>query len=204
MTSGPPGPPGAPGTSGAPDASHPAPEVVVGEVTRPHGVRGAVRVRPTGPTLAGLRAGDAVVLCLGDGTRTRAVIASLGDGGPGGMILTLRGAASRDDVEALRGALIRIPADRLPPTGPDEFYVRDLLGCRVMVGDAPLGEVAAVHPGPANDVLEIRPDHPGPAVLIPFTRDAVTDLDIRGRRLVVREDLLPEDRGEGGDGSAPA
>lgn len=193
MTSDTPGPSRVPGASGAPEASDATDEVVVGEVARPHGVRGAVRVRPTGPTLAGLRPGDAVVLALADGTRAPAVIASLGDGGPGGMILTLRGVATRDDVEAFRGALIRIPAERLPPTDADEFYVRDLLGCRVLIGDRPLGEVAAVHPGPANDVLEVRPDHLGPAVLVPFTRDAVTDLDVRGRRVVVREGLLPED-----------
>ena len=67
----------------------------------------------------------------------------------------------------------------------------------MLLGDRPLGEVREVFSGPANDVLEVAPapvaDDPGataPPVLIPFTADAVVDLDVPGRRIVIRPDLL--------------
>ena len=64
------------------------------------------------------------------------------------------------------------------------------MGCQVLLGDRPLGEVREVFSGPANDVLEVAPPGGGSPVLIPFTADAVLDLDVPGRRIVVRPDLL--------------
>lgn len=188
-------------------------EVVIGEIARAHGIRGVMRVRATGPTLSRLGRGDPVRLLRRDGVAVTATIERVSGEGAG-MMLQLQQVADRDAAEALRGALIRVAADRLPRTDEDEFYVRDLIGCRVeLVGGRLLGHVSQVHPGPANDVLEVTASAAGepatdapagaaapaapprPAVLVPFTRDAVTDLDLAARRIVVREGLLGDPDG---------
>ena len=48
--------------------------------------------------------------------------------------------------------------------------------------------MTAVHDTPANDVLEVSGD--AGVLLVPFTADAVADLDLPSRRIVVREDLF--------------
>jgi 16S rRNA processing protein RimM len=114
-------------------------------------------------------------------------------GTPEQPILTFEGVASREDAAALTGAELAVAAERVPPVDdPDTFMVRDLVGCTVLLGDRLLGEVREVISGPPNDVLEAPPPPPAgaPPVLIPFTADAVTDLDVPGGRIVVRPDLL--------------
>jgi len=197
----------APGSAaGAPDGGM-SDQVVIGRIGRPHGVRGALRARATGPTLAGLAPGRAVSLQLPDGGALRAVLAQVSGAGAE-FILHLEGVATRDAAEALRNALIRVPAEELPPPEEDEFYVRDLIGCRVVLGGREVGPIAEIHAGPANDVLEVRPDAspPGavaPPLLLPFTRDAVLAVDLAGRRVHVRGDLVADPDDPFGDRSAP-
>ena len=160
--------------------------VVIGRIGRPHGVRGAVRARPSGHTLAGIAPGESLEVRPAEGPpRTLVLVARAGtDEGP---ILTFDGVSTREDAAALTGAELAVRAGRVPPLeDPDTFLVTDLIGCAVLLGDRPLGEVREVIAGPANDVLEVAP----PAVLIPFTADAVRVLDVPGRRIVIRPDLL--------------
>lgn len=163
--------------------------VVIGEVIRAHGIRGEVRARATGPTLGALAVGDDVDVTDRDGRRRQMRIASRTDAGDT-LLLGFSGLTTRDAAEALRGAVISVDARRLrPPAGPDEFYVRELIGCTVRVGDAVLGTVAEVITRPANDVLEVA-TRQGPRVLLPFTRDAVLAIDLPGRTIRLRAGLL--------------
>lgn len=166
---------------------------MIGRIGRPHGVRGSVRARPSGPTLAEIAVGESVEVRPAGGPPRILVLAARA-GTPEGPILTFDGVATREGAAALTGAELAVPRERIPPIDdPDTFLVRDLVGCTVLLGDRPLGEVREVISGPANDVLEVAPAaaaETAPPVLIPFTADAVVDLDVPGRRIVVRPDLL--------------
>jgi 16S rRNA processing protein RimM len=151
-----------------------------------------VRARPSGPTLAEIAVGESMEARPAGGPPRTLVLTSRA-GTPEGPILTFDGIASREDAAALTGAELAVPLERVPRIdNPDTFLVRDLVGCHVLIGDRPLGEVRQVFSGPANDVLEVvsAPDPGNTPVLIPFTADAVVDLDVPGRRIVVRPDLL--------------
>jgi 16S rRNA processing protein RimM len=52
-----------------------------------------------------------------------------------------------------------------------------------------LGVVREVLERPANDVLVVTVED-GDDLLVPFTRDAVPEVDVPGRRLSIRPDLL--------------
>ncbi len=168
----------------------PASPVVIGTLGRAHGVHGDLHARATGPTLSALPAG-ASVRVVREGAardlhldRVRVVSA--------GLILAFREVGTREAAQELVGGVIEVPASVLARLDdPDEFYVRDLEGCRVLTHPAEdeLGVVARVHEGAANDVLEVRrPD--AEALLVPFTHDAVVRLDLDERVVVVRADLL--------------
>ena len=106
------------------------------------------------------------------------------------MLIRLEGVDIREDAQALTGATISVAPARLAGIAePDEFYVRDLVGCVVSAGDTVLGPVIEVYPGAANDALVVTTDA-GQQLLVPFTKDAVTELDLPGRRVVIRPDLF--------------
>jgi 16S rRNA processing protein RimM len=154
---------------------------------RVHGTAGAVRVRPTGPVLAGVQAGR--TLLVGDPPRPLEVVWRGGsDDRP---LLRFAGAESREGAEGLTGAPLRVSQAELPEPPEDVFYVRDLVGCRIEAAGRTLGAVAEVLNRPANDVLQVATADGG-ELLVPFTADAVLRVDLPGRVVEVRPDLLHE------------
>jgi 16S rRNA processing protein RimM len=164
--------------------------VVVGRIGRPHGLAGEMRAMATGATLTTLRVGDRVTVAGIRGGPDRSVEITGIRTIDRGVLIRLSGVTSREDAQALTGATIGVSPDRLTALGADdEFYVRDLIGCEVLSGTAHLGEVVEVYAGSANDALVVTRDD-GDQVLVPFTKDAVTELDLAGRRVVIRPDLF--------------
>lgn len=102
---------------------------------------------------------------------------------------------SPEACERFKGALLSVPRGVLPPAeDDDEFYVEDLIGLRAYTAAGRLlGEVRAVPNYGAGDIVEILGDEG--TLLVPFTRDAVPEVDLDQRRLTV---VLPDD-----DGSPP-
>ena len=163
---------------------------MIGVIGRPHGTRGAVRATATGATLGTLAAGDAVAAHVGDAPPRRLVVASRA-GTPERPILTFDGVATRDEAASLTGAEVRVAGDRVAPLpDADTFFVRDLVGCEVLVGGRLAGRVTAVHDTPANDVREVAGDDG--VLLVPFTGDAVLSVEPGARRIAVRGDLFGE------------
>ena len=165
--------------------------VVIGRLGRPHGVQGEIRAHPTGPTLGGVRPGDRVVLVRSDGSTQRDIGVEEIRATSGALLVRFAGISTREAAAALTGATVRLPPERLATLSePDEFFVSDLIGCVVTAESVEIGAVVDVHEGSVNDSLMVRgPD--GVETLIPFTRDAVEELDMPGRRIRIRGDLLP-------------
>ena len=66
-------------------------------------------------------------------------------------ILAFAGVGSRDEAATLAGAEIAVPVERVAGLDdPDTFFVRDLIGCEVLLGDRPLGPVREVISGPGQ------------------------------------------------------
>lgn len=164
--------------------------VVIGRLGRPHGVQGELRAAPTGPTLASMRVGEDIAVTPRDGgspVSMRIEALRLVDRG---VLLRLGGVATREDAAALTGSTLAVPEARLAELDePDEFYVRDLVGCAVYEGANRLGEVVDIYAGAANDALVVAAEARG-ELLVPFTRDAVVELDLPGRVVRIRPDLL--------------
>ncbi len=99
--------------------------------------------------------------------------------GSAGAIARFAEIADRSAAEALRGTLLTVPRDALPPLAEGEYYHADLIGLPcVDAAGGPLGTVASVENFGAGDLLEIaRAD--GKKALIPF-RPGIADL-VEGR-----------------------
>ncbi|MCU0829249.1 MAG: ribosome maturation factor RimM [Tabrizicola sp.] len=109
----------------------------------------------------------------------------------GGLGARIAGVATKEAADALRGVSLHVPRDRLPALPDDEFYHADLIGLAVYdTGGEPLGKVIAIHNHGAGDIIEISPSRHKSALLLPFTRTIVPNVDLARGRLVVD---LPEE-----------
>ncbi len=146
-----------------------AEEVIVGRVGRPHGIDGAF-----------------VVADGSDDPRRFEVGATVRVNGEPAVVVVSRRVgkgrrAIRLDRPVERGAALTILRSELPPTEPDSYYVADLVGLEVLEeGERVLGLVRDVHPGPANDALELDS-----GLLLPLVEDCILSVDLSQRRIVV-------------------
>ncbi|HEV2865756.1 MAG TPA: ribosome maturation factor RimM [Allosphingosinicella sp.] len=149
--------------------------VTLAAVAGAHGIGGEVRLKLFADSLDSLKRHKS--LLAGERTLTFTSVR----GGKGDPIVRFAEIADRNAAEALRGQLLSVPRDALPPLGEGEYYLADLIGlaCETLDGQA-LGTVVAVENFGAGDLLEIeRPD--GMRALIPF-RPGIADLE--GDRIV--------------------
>ena len=87
----------------------------------------------------------------------------------------------RLDRRVERGAPLEVPRDALPPPEEDSYYVFQLVGLDVEEeGGRPLGRVADVAAGVANDVLELDT-----GLALPFVDACVREIDLERRVVVV-------------------
>jgi 16S rRNA processing protein RimM len=151
--------------------------VLVGEIARPQGLQGEVRIRSfTAHPAAITEYGP-----LEDETGARLFEIESLRVAPKALSARLKGVTSRDEAEALTGTKLYVPHSRLPAREEDEWYHTDLIGISALDREGvAIGSVVAVHNFGAGDLLEIRPASGGNTVLMPFTRDTVPEVDVEG------------------------
>jgi 16S rRNA processing protein RimM len=104
----------------------------------------------------------------------------------GRVIAVFEGIHDRNIAEMLRGVLLCVDsADVPPPDDPDEFHDHQLVGLTVQSVDGEaLGEVVGIDHAAASDLIVVRRSDGGTA-LIPFVRQIVPEVDVKGGRVVV-------------------
>ena len=153
--------------------------VVIGAIAGAHGVRGDAKVKPFGDPASLTRYGPFLdsqgeVLLTPSGAKP----------GPNGLsIVWFKEPRSREEIQALKGALLHAPRAALPELEDDEFYHADLIGLAVEDLDGrALGIVKAVQDFGAGDLLEIEGEDG--VLFIPFTKEATPHVDLDAGRLV--------------------
>ena len=149
--------------------------VTLAAVAGAHGIGGEVRLKLFAEGIESLKRHKQ--LFAGE----RALTLKAVKPGGNGAIARFAEIDDRAAAEALRGTLLSVPRDALPPLEAGEYYHADLIGLACVGADgAPLGKVVAVENFGAGDLLEIeKPD--GARALIPF-RAGIADLE--GGRVV--------------------
>ncbi|APU13831.1 ribosome maturation factor RimM [Actinoalloteichus sp. GBA129-24] len=163
-----------------------ADSLLVGRVSRPHGVRGelVVDVRTDSPRER-FAVDGTVEARLRDGSSRQLTVTAARPHGER-LLLSVTGVSDREGAERLRGALLTVSKSSLPPTeDPDEYYDHQLEGLAAVLPDgSPLGTVREVLHGAGGDLLAVRLSD-GEEALIPFVKEIVPTVDVAGGRLVV-------------------
>jgi 16S rRNA processing protein RimM len=158
------------------------PTVVVGRITRPHGVRGELAVMVLSEVPGRFDAGATVFLESG-----RALTIATSRPHKDRVLVTFSEVTDRESAEALRGAVLVVPESTSPPLAEGSWWDHQLVGCSVFTeSGAELGELRQVIHTAANDVWSAV-DGSDVETLIPVLRDVLISVDTDARRIVVRE-----------------
>ena len=158
------------------------PYLMIGEITKPQGVRGEVKVRPC--TCDPRRfEGLETVFFEKDGAFTPVKITVNRLGGDA-VFMNVEGVGDRDAAEALRGTMIYIDRAHAVELDEDSTFLCDLYGLRGLASDGrDLGALEEVLQPGGNDVYIFR----GPLgeVLVPALKSVVLKVDLdRGEMLL--------------------
>jgi 16S rRNA processing protein RimM len=142
--------------------------VVVGRAGKPHGLTGAFVVENASDDEQRFAVGAELIVA---NERARVVESKRARGRP----------VIRLDRAVERGAALEVPRSALAPPGDDEFYVFQLVGLEVVEETGrPLGRVADVAPGIANDVLELDS-----GLALPMVEECIRTVELDAGRIVV-------------------
>jgi 16S rRNA processing protein RimM len=161
--------------------------ILLGRIAAAHGIRGDVLVK----TFTERPADVAAYGPLDDGQGRSFKLKVLRVTPRGDVVARIGGVGDRNAAEALKGTQLYIDRDRLPPPAEDQFYHADLIGLVAVGPDGrSVGEVVAVLNHGAGDILEIRLAGGSKTELVAFTDAFVPEVDLAGRRVVVRLDAV--------------
>ena len=159
--------------------------ILVGKITKPHGIKGEVRIYPYSEDPGDFSLYPEIMIAPDSGghfsfkveksSRHKKV-----------AIVKLTGVNDRDSAEEIVGHEVWVDKKRLPELAPDEFFWHDLVGLNVVTENGrELGKVKALFTTGAHDVLVVRGT--GHEYLIPAKKEFMLEADHDGGILVVAE-----------------
>lgn len=161
--------------------------VVLGHVSRPHGVHGAFIITPYTDDPSLILKGEHLELRSPDG-RTKQPLDSLkGKEAAQGLIVKVGTVASREAAAGLRGWSLVMAREHLPEPSEEDIYWADLLGLSVQTPDGRcLGRVEHLMEAGAGLILVVTdPENQDRELLLPFQEEFLVELDLDNSRVVI-------------------
>lgn len=151
--------------------------VLLGVVAAPHGVRGLVRIKSfTEDPMAVASYGP-----LSDESGKKKYRVEALSAARDAVLARIEGVADRTAAEEIRGLRLYVERSALPEAGEREWYEADLVGLPAVGKDGrSWGKVVAFHDFGAGPVMEVSA-----GLMLPFTDEAVPEIDVEGRKIVV-------------------
>jgi len=168
--------------------------LAVAKLGAPRGLKGALKLYSYSGEYAHLEKLKTVLAVSAQNfskAKTLAVKAS--ESGPWGISMVFEGYETPEKAKELTGMELFAPREAASPLKPNEYYIKDLVGLKLIHKGEELGEIVGVLEGGADPLLEARPAVglagsggagigaalPGAAtVLIPFRSEFVGQVDL--------------------------
>jgi 16S rRNA processing protein RimM len=159
--------------------------IVIGEITKPHGVRGEMRVKPH--TDEPERFTWLEQVYVGE-ENPRLMAVEKARLHQGMILLKLTAVNDRSAADALRGEWLMVPEADALPLEEGEYFLFQLKGLAVVTVDGEaLGTLTGVIETGANNVFVVQGEQG--ELLLPDIEDVVQEIDFENGRMVVT--LLP-------------
>ena len=169
--------------------------LLIGEILRPHGIRGELRLKIL--TDYPERVAKIKTVYLGTDAADDAATPYQVQSArlhQQFLLLTLKEVQDRNEAETLRGQFVMIGIDDAVPLEDDEIYLYELIGLTVKTDTGEeLGTIQDVLETGANDVYVVSSRKYG-EVLIPAHDETVLEIDMESETVTVKlpDGLLPE------------
>lgn len=151
----------------------------VGEVLKPQGIRGELKVKPFTDDAEVFRDFTRVFV-----EETPYKVLSVRTGG-GLVFLGLKGVPDRNAAELLRGKQLYVAREDAPVPEEGRYYIADLLGCNLVTetGET-LGRLTGVRQA-ATDIYTVEMD--GKEVMFPAADGVITAVDVQSGTITVNK-----------------
>ena len=160
----------------------------IGIITRPHGIRGALKVQPLSEDLErykGLR--EAYLERRGAYERVEVSDVSVQ---PDAVYMTISVCSDRSTAETLRGHYISVDREHAVKLPEGRYFVADMIGCEVYdTNGAYCGRLTDVLETGANDVYVIKGEK---RLMIPALKKLLKEVDVANKRIELYADVLAE------------
>lgn len=162
-----------------------APYLIVGEIARPHGLRGELKVKPLTDDPDRFFALKRVR--IGDEVRTLHTLRVH----EGYAYIRLEGIYSRAAAEAMRGILLSIPREDAVPLDEDTEFICDLVGCEATdtAGEAHGILKEVLQPGGVDVYVFAGPKG---RLMVPALKKVVLEVDVAAKRILLDAQGLAE------------
>ena len=158
--------------------------VTVGQIERPFGVKGEVKVRPLSDVPGRFEGLRSVSLLARNGQTLETSVTHVRRVGSG-FILGLTGVTTPEAAGLWRGGLIRTVRGVVPELPDGQYYECDLIGLAVYTEERqPIGVLEEILDVPGNPVFVVRQG--AKEILIPAAKELVSTVDLIARTMTVR------------------
>ena len=155
----------------------------VGVITSTHGVKGEVKVFPTTDDAGRVKQLKEVLLDTGK-ERIPMEIQQV-KFFKNMVILKFKGFDSINDIEIYKGKDLLVTRDHAVKLGPDENFIVDLIGLKVMTDEGEeLGTLTDVIQTGANDVYEVTMENKK-TLLLPAIKQCILNVDLEEGKVLV-------------------
>ena len=163
--------------------------LMIGEITKPQGVRGEVKVRPCTCDVDRFEGLETVYIERGGGYAPLNI--HVNRLGADAVFMNVEGVSDRDAAEKLRGTLLYIDRAHAVELDEDTNFITDLYGLRGVVDDGrDLGKLTDVMQPGGNDVYVFK----GALgeVLVPALKSVVLKVDLQAGEMLLDGKRLDE------------
>lgn len=159
-------------------------ELIVGEVLKPQGIRGEIKVKPFTDAAEDFKSFKRIFL---DGEEYKILSVRAG---AGEVYLGLRGVHDRNAAELLRGKTITIPRDEAPEPEEGRYYIADLLESEVFASTGEkIGTLTAIRQA-ATDIYTVTSGER--EILFPAVKGVIVEIDVAQKRITVDKKRFEE------------
>ncbi len=160
-------------------------KIVVGNIAKPQGIRGEVKVTPLTDDPQRFAKLKSVFI---DDKRYNVKGARVSQNG---VFLSLENIDDRNTAELLRGKDIVIERNQAVKLPQDSYFIVDIIGCKVMADEQTIGKVIDVLQYGSADIYVIKTEDKKRA-MIPSIKSLILDTDIVNKTIIVDKKVFDD------------
>jgi 16S rRNA processing protein RimM len=157
----------------------------VGKVVNTHGIAGEVRVVRITDFDERFEPGQELYWFQEENSKPQKLIIQTHRQHKTFDLLTFQGYTTINQVEGLKGGVLKVREDQLGELEEDEFYYHEIIGCSVETTEGEiLGKVKEILSPGANDVWVVQRVKQKD-LLLPYIEDVVKHIDVDEKKIVI-------------------